>query len=76
MADLVDIASGTIEAFLASAALRQRGKSDPANQDGFSAWDGIHCVEEHCGVEIPERRRANGYCRCVDCQGLKERGKL
>lgn len=31
-------------------------------------FDGTHCVEEDCGVVIPDARLAMGKVRCVDCQ--------
>lgn len=38
-------------------------------------FDGVHCVEESCGVEIPEARRKAGRVRCVDCQSLLEQSQ-
>lgn len=73
MADLADMAGPTIDAFAAEAARRARGKSGPESHFGF---DGLHCVEPRCGEEIPEARRAMGRVRCVDCQTLKEQGRL
>ena len=73
MADLADIASGVSDAFLADATRRALGKSAPESHPDF---DGRHCVGPNCGVEIPSGRLALGKVMCVDCQGLKERGKL
>lgn len=36
------------------------------------AFDGLHCVEEDCGVEIPAERLAWGRVRCTDCQDRRE----
>lgn len=36
-------------------------------------FDGTHCVEEDCGVQIPQARLAMGKVRCVDCQTLIEK---
>lgn len=73
MADIADIAADTIEVCTAEAERRARGKSAPESHPDF---DGQHCVEEDCGVEIPAARLALGKVRCIDCQALLERHKL
>ena len=73
MSDAADIAGATIEVCQAEAERRVRSKSAPEHHPDF---DGRHCVEEHCGVEIPAGRLALGKIRCVDCQSLLERRKL
>ena len=73
MADLADNADLPIALFQAAAEQRARGKSAPESHPDF---DGHTCVEPDCGAEIPAGRLALGRVRCVDCQGLKERGKL
>ena len=73
MADIIDKAGDAVEACLADAERRARGKSAPESHPDF---DGQHCVEESCGVEIPVGRLALGKVRCIDCQQLKEQGKL
>lgn len=35
-------------------------------------FDGLHCVEDDCGVEIPAGRLALGKVRCADCQAELE----
>jgi len=70
MADHADIATETLEVCLADAERRARGKSAPERDPRF---DGAHCVEEVCGVEIPRERLNLGKVRCVDCQALAER---
>lgn len=35
-------------------------------------FDGIHCVEDDCGVVIPAARLAQGKVRCTDCQAERE----
>ena len=70
MADPADIAAETIETCLADAERRARGKSAPERHPDF---DGQHCVEEHCGVDIPAARLVLGKVRCVDCQTLLEK---
>ena len=70
MADLADIAAETLEVCMADALRRQLGKSAP-EQD--SRFDGAHCIEEDCGVEIPRARLNMGRVRCVDCQVRVER---
>lgn len=74
MPDLADIASETIEACMADAERRARGKSAPEIQPGFDEWDGEHCLE--CEDEIPEARKRQQRVRCVMCQSLLERRKL
>lgn len=44
----------------------------PDPRDKFVFFDGVHCVEEDCGDEIPAARRALGKFRCVACQTMKE----
>ena len=39
-------------------------------------FDGLHCIEEDCGDEIPAARLAQGKFRCVTCQTLKERRRV
>jgi hypothetical protein len=71
--DHADIAGNTIEVCQAEAERRARGKSGPEYHPDF---DGMHCVEELCGLPIPPARLALGKIRCIDCQELRERGKL
>ena len=70
MADPCDIAGETIEACQAEAERRARGKSAPESHPDF---DGVHCVEDECGVAIPAGRLNLGKVRCVDCQSLLEK---
>jgi RNA polymerase-binding transcription factor DksA len=35
-------------------------------------FDGVHCIEDDCGAEIPAARRALGKIRCIECQAMKE----
>ena len=67
--DHADIAGDTIAACTEDALRRQLGKSAPETHSDF---DGQHCVEEDCQVEIPAARLALGRIRCVTCQGLLE----
>jgi len=69
MADHADIAGETLEVCLADAERRARGKSAPERDPRF---DGAHCVEEDCGVELPRERLNAGRVRCFDCQRLRE----
>ncbi len=55
---------------MADALNRALGKSGPEKHPDF---DGIHCVEEDCGVEIPPGRLLHGKVRCVDCQHALEK---
>jgi RNA polymerase-binding transcription factor DksA len=70
MADPADIAADTVEACQADAERRARGKSGPEHDSRF---DGLHCVEEDCGVEIPRERLNALKVRCVDCQARLEK---
>ena len=72
MPDLADHADPLIALFQAAAEQRARGKSGPQSHPDF---DGLHCVQPDCGAEIPAGRLALGRVRCVECQGLKERGR-
>jgi RNA polymerase-binding transcription factor DksA len=70
MADPVDIANEVVEACLAEAEARARGKSAPETHPDF---DGFHCLD--CGDEIPVLRLRLGRIRCVDCQTRLERDR-
>ena len=70
MADHADIATATVETCQADAERRQRGKSAPENQPGYTEFDGYHCVD--CGAEVPTLRLRWGRIRCVDCQKFLE----
>ena len=73
MADVADVAGETIETCLADAQRRALGRSAPESHPDF---DGVHCVEQDCGAEIPEARIVLGKVRCVECQQRLERGRL
>lgn len=68
--DIVDSGNDTAALFARVAEEAARGKSAIENHPNY---DGIHCVELDCGVEIPADRRALGRVRCIDCQELLER---
>ena len=70
MTDPVDIATENVENWLAAAEQEARGKSAPEQDARF---DGKHCVEEDCSVDIPPARLALGRVRCVDCQTIHEK---
>lgn len=70
MTDLADIAGETLEVCLADAERRARGKSAPESHPDF---DGHHCVEPDCGVEIPRERLLLNRIRCVYCQERREK---
>lgn len=70
MADIADKADAAIEECTADALRRAAGRSGPEHDSRF---DGLHCVEDTCGVTIPAARLALGKVRCVDCQVLRER---
>jgi len=75
MADHADIAGDTLEVCLADAERRARSKSAPEAQPDFARWDGATCVEEACGVALPQGRIDAQRCRCTDCQTFLERRK-
>jgi hypothetical protein len=68
-ADLLDQANQTSEVFLNAEADRARAAAAPERHPAF---DGVHCVEEDCAVELPAARLTLGRIRCVDCQGRRE----
>jgi RNA polymerase-binding transcription factor DksA len=68
--DLLDHASSISEHFRAAAERRARQAAQP---EYHPAFDGLHCVEEDCGEEIPALRVQAGRVRCVDCQSRIER---
>lgn len=69
-ADILDQAAGLTEFITERAVKQRRALAAPETHPDF---DGKHCVEEDCGVEIPGERLALGRVRCVDCQSRRER---
>jgi RNA polymerase-binding transcription factor DksA len=67
--DVIDQGSQTERLFLDASLKKQLGKSAPQKDERF---DGVHCVEEDCGVEIAKERVELGRVRCIDCQRLIE----
>lgn len=67
--DHADIASETIEYCQAEALRRTLGKGWKRPRPGF---DGHHCVNDDCGVEIPAGRLATGADDCIDCARAAE----
>lgn len=63
--DIIDHAAVTTEQFRLAAEKRAR---DAAKPEFHPSFDGVHCVEDACGVELPDVRIAAGRVRCVDCQ--------
>ena len=58
----------------AAEALRIRRTQIAINDGDF---DGIHCVEPDCGVELPATRVANHCMRCTACETrLEKQNKL
>lgn len=68
--DVLDQASELTD-FLTEAAVNERRAL--AAPESHRRFDGLHCVEEDCGVEIPEARLKHGKVRCVDCQEIIEK---
>jgi hypothetical protein len=67
--DIIDQAAQASELFLEADISQARKGVEPEKHPDF---DGMHCVEEGCGVELPALRLEMGRVRCVDCQGHKE----
>lgn len=70
MADIIDDAQRYNELHQEVSLRNQQAKMRPETHPAF---DGVHCVEEDCGVDIPHARLAMGRIRCVDCQALLEK---
>lgn len=66
--DLIDQANDAAELFLDAALSKRDGFKPEAHPD----FDGEHCVEEDCGIAIPEARLKLGRIRCIDCQSRRE----
>lgn len=59
-------------------ALRRQGlRARLGDADDWERISALHCVNEGCGVEIPEARRKAlpGVLFCVDCQQQSEKRK-
>lgn len=69
MADTIDDAQAVNELHQDVSLRNQRAKAFPESHPDF---DGYHCVEPDCGVELPQLRLQWGRVRCVDCQGRLE----
>lgn len=67
--DILDQANAITEFTTERAIAQRRAMAAPESHPKF---DGKHCVEEECGVEIPAERLALGKVRCVDCAALLE----
>lgn len=68
--DPIDQASEITDFMTERAVEEQRRLSAPQTHPLF---DGVHCVEEECGEEIPAPRLALGRVRCVSCQERAEK---
>ena len=69
MADVLDHASQISEQIRDGEVKAAMALAAPERHPGF---DGVHCVERDCEVELPPERLAIGRIRCVDCQTRKE----
>lgn len=67
--DVLDQAAKVTDFLTAARVELQRAAARPENHPDF---DGLHCVEEECGVEIPGERLEMGRIRCVECQARRE----
>jgi RNA polymerase-binding transcription factor DksA len=47
-----------------------------APREPLAPFDGLHCIEDDCGDEIPAGRLALGKRRCITCQTLKEKRRV
>lgn len=68
-ADAIDEGTRVGELFKDASVSMVRARLAP---ESYHSFDGVHCVEEDCGVDLPEQRLTDGRIRCVDCQQLKE----
>jgi RNA polymerase-binding transcription factor DksA len=68
-ADVIDQAGQVEQMFRDEEVRVARALSAPETHPDY---DGLHCVEVDCGVEIPIVRRKLFRVRCVDCQTRKE----
>lgn len=68
--DILDQAAYVTDLMTERAIAAQREHSRPETHPDF---DGLHCVEDDCGIEIPEPRLQLGKVRCVDCQARLEK---
>lgn len=68
--DIIDQASELTDFMTEAAVKDHRSRIAPESHPRF---DGVHCVEEECGVELPEERLSLGRIRCVDCQERVEK---
>lgn len=69
LADPMDLAAQMSEDMLNADIQNARVKTEPEKHPDF---DGAHCVEETCGIEIPAARLEMGRIRCVECQTRRE----
>lgn len=67
--DPMDHSAQTTEDLLNASVQTTRAKVAPEQHPDF---DGKHCVDEDCGIEIPAARLAMHRIRCVDCQARRE----
>ncbi len=70
--DILDQAAAITDFMIEQAVAQQRQFAAPETHPEF---DGKHCVEDHCGAEIPKERLDLKKVRCVDCQLLVEKGR-
>lgn len=67
--ELIDQANEAAATFLKADLANARARTAPEQHPDF---DGTHCVEPNCGVELPTQRLKDGRVRCVDCQQRRE----
>jgi RNA polymerase-binding transcription factor DksA len=70
--DILDQAAAITDFMTERAIAQRRAETAPQAHPKF---DGKHCVEAECAVEIPAERLAAGRIRCVDCQSILERAQ-
>lgn len=68
--DVLDQAAVVTDFLTTHAVEAARERARPEHHPRF---DGTHCVEDDCGIEIPKVRLDLGKVRCVDCQERLER---
>ncbi len=67
-ADPNELASEQEEASRNASIENHKAKQEAAPGD----WDGVHCIDELCGLPIEPERLTHGFFRCFECQSTRE----
>lgn len=68
--DILDQANLITEFMTERAVAQRRAQAAPQFHPDF---DGVHCVEKDCGVDMPPERLTARRVRCVECQRIIEK---